>query len=99
MSDPCAFLAAFNMDLPPLLQHYTPYLAVAVCMLTALHLLQPRKCDPREPPLIPSAIPYIGHLLGMLRQGGRYFGQLAGGAARGAQPPIFALATLASRTY
>lgn len=31
-----------------------------------------RKIDPREPPIIPSAIPYGGHLLGLLWYGSRY---------------------------
>lgn len=29
--------------------------------------------DAKEPPLIPQPIPYVGHLLGMLRHGSRYY--------------------------
>jgi hypothetical protein len=35
--------------------------------------LRPRKWSQDEPPLIPSRLPYIGHPLGMFREGGRYF--------------------------
>ena len=30
--------------------------------------------DAKEPPMIPHAIPYIGHLVGLLRHGSKYFG-------------------------
>ncbi|KAF2194765.1 cytochrome P450 [Zopfia rhizophila CBS 207.26] len=33
--------------------------------------------DPREPPLIPSIIPVIGHLIGMLRHGTHYYTQIS----------------------
>jgi len=29
--------------------------------------------DPREPPLVPQRIPYIGHVIGMFRHGANYF--------------------------
>ena len=29
--------------------------------------------DAKEPPLIPQSIPYVGHLLGILRDGSRYY--------------------------
>ena len=32
--------------------------------------------DPREPPCIPKPIPYIGHLLGLIRHGTRYYAQV-----------------------
>lgn len=31
------------------------------------------KLDPREPPVIPSTIPYAGHVWGMLGHGASYF--------------------------
>ena len=34
------------------------------------------KYDPREPPLIPSTLPYFGHLIGLVRKGPRYFENL-----------------------
>lgn len=29
---------------------------------------------PNEPPLVPQSIPYVGHILGLLRHGTRYYG-------------------------
>jgi hypothetical protein len=29
--------------------------------------------DPREPPIIPHQIPFVGHVIGMFRYGARYF--------------------------
>lgn len=29
--------------------------------------------DAKEPPLIPQSVPYVGHLLGMLWDGSRYY--------------------------
>ena len=37
-----------------------------------VHLFSPNY-DPREPPVISSLIPYVGHILGLLRYGQRYF--------------------------
>ena len=28
---------------------------------------------PNEPPLVPQSVPYIGHILGLLRHGTRYY--------------------------
>ena len=33
------------------------------------------KRDSREPPVLRSSIPYIGHILGLLRHGTRYYEQ------------------------
>ena len=55
--------------------------AMAPLALTALMLLlsliglsslEPR-CDQLEPPVIPQKIPFLGHLLGLIRHGLRYF--------------------------
>lgn len=32
-----------------------------------------RKVDPREPPVISSTLPYLGHILGVLQNGGKYY--------------------------
>ena len=32
--------------------------------------------DAKEPPIIPQTLPYVGHLLGMLRHGSRYYTQI-----------------------
>jgi hypothetical protein len=41
-----------------------------------LHTLPAKKVDPREPPVIRSTIPYVGHLIGMALSGSRYFKKL-----------------------
>jgi hypothetical protein len=45
---------------------------VAVIALVCLRLW-PSGLDPKEPRLIPSSIPFIGHAIGMLRHQQRYF--------------------------
>ena len=47
-------------------------LAVAVFCVSLVYFLHP-KYDPREPPVLPHYIPYIGHILGLVRHGQRYF--------------------------
>ena len=51
-------------------------LLLAVSSTAAWYLLDslyaPKKY-PNEPPLVPQFIPYIGHILGLLRHGTRYF--------------------------
>jgi hypothetical protein len=42
----------------------------------ALQALSSKKLDPREPPVIPPTIPYVGHLIGMGLSGSRYFKNL-----------------------
>jgi hypothetical protein len=37
-----------------------------------LYRLQTRKRHPDEPPIIASGVPFVGHLLGMALQGGKY---------------------------
>lgn len=34
------------------------------------------KCDPREPPVIHSTIPFFGHIIGMLREGPLYLSRI-----------------------
>jgi hypothetical protein len=38
-----------------------------------LRILSLRKFDPREPPVVPSAIPFAGHVIGIVRHGASYF--------------------------
>ena len=47
-------------------------LLVVLVSVSFVYLLSP-KYDPREPPVISSLIPYVGHILGLLRYGQRYF--------------------------
>lgn len=46
--------------------------AVLSTVYLILYRLQTIKKHPDEPPIIASAIPYVGHILGMATQGGRY---------------------------
>ena len=39
----------------------------------ALHYFCALRLSPKEPPLLPHPIPYIGHILGLLRHGTRYY--------------------------
>ena len=39
----------------------------------AVHLLYTPVHDPQEPPLVTSRVPFIGHILGLLRYGTRYY--------------------------
>ena len=43
----------------------------AVCV--GLHFLYTPRHAPSEPPVVASSIPYIGHILGLLRHGTRYY--------------------------
>lgn len=45
---------------------------VATLLVTANYFFGP-KYDPREPPVIHQKIPYIGHVIGLLQYGLRYF--------------------------
>ena len=47
-------------------------LLVVLVYISLVYLFSP-KYDPREPPVISSLIPYVGHILGLLRYGQRYF--------------------------
>lgn len=70
---------------------------VAVATLYAItYQLSTRKLDPREPPIIASKIPYVGHLLGMAIYGSRYIKTLG---LRNRQTPIFTLPIPNSRIY
>ncbi|KAF6218762.1 hypothetical protein HO133_005305 [Letharia lupina] len=69
-------------------------LLVVVVYVSLVYLFSPTY-DPREPPVISSLIPYVGHILGLLRYGQRYFEILS---ARN-NLPIYTLQTLNKRTY
>lgn len=47
-------------------------LLLVIVYISLVYLFSP-KYDPREPPVISSLIPYVGHILGLLRYGQRYF--------------------------
>ena len=47
-------------------------LLVVIVYVSLVYLFGP-KYDPREPPVIASLVPFVGHILGLLRYGQRYF--------------------------
>ncbi|KAK5062928.1 hypothetical protein LTR84_005004 [Exophiala bonariae] len=53
------------------------------------------RVDDREPPVVPSSVPFVGHVVGILRHGASYFRYLGVRFPH----PIFALQTLTSKTY
>ncbi|KAJ7666162.1 cytochrome P450 [Mycena polygramma] len=80
------------------LEWWPTWLLVAVATLFGVaRQLSARKLDPREPPVIIPAIPFIGHLLGMALYGGRYLKEI--GIRNRATTPIFTLPVLNSRIY
>jgi len=79
----------------PLSGPATAALALAA-VYAVLYALQLRKHDPDEPPIVPSRIPFVGHLIGMAVLGGRYTKRL--GAAH-PDKPIFTLPVPFSRIY
>ncbi|KAI4273763.1 MAG: hypothetical protein L6R38_006256 [Xanthoria sp. 2 TBL-2021] len=67
---------------------------VATLLVTANYFFGP-KYDPREPPVIHQKIPYIGHVIGLLQYGLRYFEVLSTKHPL----PAFTLQTLGKRVY
>ncbi|KAF7351210.1 Cytochrome P450 [Mycena sanguinolenta] len=76
----------------------TTWIIAASCavFLGARHLSS-GKLDPREPPVVNSAIPFVGHLLGMALYGGRYLKQI--GIQNRQKTPVFTLPVPNSRIY
>ncbi len=50
----------------------TVVIAVLSTLYLALYRLQTIKKHPDEPPIVAASVPFVGHLLGMALQGGRY---------------------------
>ncbi|KAI8631304.1 cytochrome P450 [Xylariaceae sp. FL1651] len=84
------------------LSEWWPLSSVATCIvavITAYALLyqaSARKLDAREPPIITSGIPFVGHILGMALHGGKYIKNLGLGNRH---VPIFTLPVPKSRIY
>ncbi|KAF2113987.1 cytochrome P450 [Lophiotrema nucula] len=70
-------------------------LGLAVVCATVLSTLIRPKLDSREPPVVGSKIPLVGHLIGMMREGPMYVAELS---AR-SRNPIFTLPILNGRSY
>ncbi|KAL8801097.1 MAG: hypothetical protein Q9182_004690 [Xanthomendoza sp. 2 TL-2023] len=68
--------------------------AVAVLVITANYFLGPTY-DPREPPVIHQKVPHIGHVIGLLQHGLRYFELLSTKYPL----PVFTLQTLGRKVY
>ncbi|KAK4158360.1 cholesterol 7-alpha-monooxygenase [Chaetomidium leptoderma] len=75
---------------------YVTALVVAVASYVLFYRWQLVKTHPDEPPIIPSAIPFVGHPLGMVLQGGRYVKNLG---LCNPDKPIFTLPVPGSRMY
>jgi cytochrome P450 len=73
-------------------------LAGFITIYAAIYWLSTRPLDAREPPIVPSGIPYLGHLLGMVLQGGRYVKEI-GLRYSPQKRPIFTLVVPNSRMY
>ncbi|KAK0707411.1 cytochrome P450 [Lasiosphaeris hirsuta] len=71
-------------------------IAVVGGVYLLLYRMQTARKHPDEPPIIASAVPYVGHLLGMAMQGGRY---VKGIGLRNRDKPIFTLPVPGSRIY
>ncbi|KAI1275513.1 cytochrome P450 [Xylaria sp. FL0933] len=71
-------------------------LAVVLAVYGLLYHYSTQKMDPKEPPVIGSGIPSIGHILGMALHGGKYIKNLG---TRNRHLPIFTLPVPKSRIY
>ncbi|ETN43751.1 uncharacterized protein HMPREF1541_02910 [Cyphellophora europaea CBS 101466] len=69
--------------------------AILIGVGVVIHRLLGIDYDPREPPLIKSRIPYVGHILGMFRYGAKYFDVVN----RQYSHPIYTLPTPNVRQY
>ncbi|KEF57613.1 uncharacterized protein A1O9_05531 [Exophiala aquamarina CBS 119918] len=70
-------------------------LAIALSLWVLAKAVSPKQYDLREPPVVPSSAPFVGHVFGILRYGAGYFRYLGSRFSH----PIFALQTLTSKTY
>lgn len=68
------------MELPASIQEYAERHQFLLSIITLLIIVYitiqyfaTRKVDPREPPVISSTLPYLGHILGILQNGGKYY--------------------------
>ncbi|KAK4189397.1 cholesterol 7-alpha-monooxygenase [Podospora australis] len=71
-------------------------IAALAAVYVVLYQLQKTKDNVSEPPIIPSKIPFLGHVLGMLFHGGRYVKNIG---LQNPNLPIFTLPIPFSRMY
>ncbi len=75
-TDPAKYHGFMSQDLPGMSPDASSWTVVALvlvglsCFFMRLRL---PKHDPQEPVLIPQAIPYIGHVLGIFKRGFGYY--------------------------
>lgn len=48
-------------------------LALITILYATVQYFATRKIDPREPPIVSSTLPYLGHVLGTLQNGNKYY--------------------------
>ncbi|KAJ9639925.1 hypothetical protein H2199_006158 [Coniosporium tulheliwenetii] len=70
-------------------------LAVVVVVILVSRRFMQYRHDPREPPVVPARIPYVGHIIGLIRYGGKYFQMID----ENYKYPIYTLPLLHSRMY
>ncbi|KAH8702815.1 cytochrome P450 [Phaeosphaeriaceae sp. PMI808] len=78
-----------------LLSYSLDGVSVLVVISWVLHRFLVLPHNPNEPPLIPSAIPIIGHVIGLLRYGNNYYSDIAKKCGK----PIFTLGLPRARMY
>lgn len=49
------------------------FLAAAIGLWYVLDYLYAPRHSPGEPPVLSSSVPYVGHIIGLLRHGTRYY--------------------------
>ena len=52
------------------------FLVGFILTISVIHVFGPRY-DPREPPVIPQRIPYVGHIIGLIRYGHGYLERIS----------------------
>ncbi|KAI1500888.1 cytochrome P450 [Biscogniauxia marginata] len=72
------------------------FIVTIITAYAVTYQLSTRKLDPREPTVVASPIPYVGHILGMVLLGGRYVKNIG---IRHRHLPIFTLPVPNSRIY
>ncbi|KAL4995055.1 cytochrome P450 [Aspergillus recurvatus] len=74
-----------------------PYHLLIIAAVTSLgYIFSRRATDAREPPRVHSKIPFIGHLLGLMRHGMEYSSRLA---SEHSAHPIFTISLLTNKQY
>ncbi|KAJ5825231.1 cytochrome p450 protein [Penicillium riverlandense] len=87
------------MHLPdqwPLSGVTTSWAAALMVVIISSFYLSSAKLHPQEPPVITSVVPFVGHLLGMIVNGGRYIKSIG---ITNRDKPIFTLPMPRSRIY